>query len=147
MGLEVLVPLVMGALIQVAGKIGEGALGAVEDAAKDAASGIFNKIKTWWSGDDNASADLTKFAAEPDIYEPVIEARLIRKLTEDPRMQADLSALLENAGPHVEVFQSVAAANGITGAKVGQMLRGRIRVQQSIQNSSEVTGADITRLG
>jgi hypothetical protein len=55
MGLEVLVPLVMGALFQVAekvaGKIGEGALDTVGDAAKDTASTVFGKIKNWWSGD------------------------------------------------------------------------------------------------
>src|SRR4051812_38690432 len=104
MGLEVLVPLVMGALLQVAGKIGEGALGAVEDAARETASGVFAKIKTWWSGDPSASDDLAKFRAEPDIYQPVVEARLVRKLSDDRAMQNELAALLANAGPQVEVF-------------------------------------------
>lgn len=147
MGLELLVPLVMGALLKVAGKIGDGALGAVEDAAKRAASGIFAKITTWWSTDATASDDLAKFATEPDVYQPVVEARLVRKLADDPSMQAELATLLENAGPQVDVFQSVAAAHGITGARVSEMLRGSVRVTQDITRASDVTGVDITRLG
>lgn len=50
MGFEVLVPLVMGALFQVAekvaGKIGEGALDTVGDAAKDTASTVLGRSKT-----------------------------------------------------------------------------------------------------
>lgn len=151
MGLEVLIPLVMGALIQVAekvaGKIGEGALDAVGDAAKDTASTVFGKIKTWWSGDATASDDLQKFAAEPDVYQPVLEKRLVKKLTEDPAMQAELETLFANAGPQVEVFQSISKAHGITGAKVKQMLSGRVSVRQVINHASDVTGAEIDELG
>lgn len=151
MGLEVLIPLVMGALIQVAekvtGKISEGALDAVGDAAKDTASTVFGKIKTWWSGDATASDDLQKFAAEPDVYQPVVEKRLAKKLTEDPAMQAELETLFENAGPHVEVFQSISNAHGITGAKVKHMLSGLLNVRQVIDDASEVTAVEIDELG
>jgi hypothetical protein len=148
MGLEVLVPLLMGALLKVAGKVGEGALGAVEDAAKDAATGVFARIRSWWAGDDTASADLDRFEQEPDIYQPVVQARLVKKLQADPAMQAELAAMMEQAGPRVEVFQTIAAAHGITGARVGQMLGGQLRVQQDIKDASTyVTGADITRMG
>ncbi|WP_035930408.1 hypothetical protein [Kocuria rosea] len=147
MGLEVLVPLLMGALIQVTGRAGEGVLGAVEDATKDTASTVFGKIKAWWSGDDSASGDLEKFVSEPDIYQPVIEARLVRKLADEPAMQDELAKLLADAGPQAEVYQSISKAHGITGAKVQDMLRGRLQVQQDIENASDVTGADINRMG
>ncbi|SNY23398.1 hypothetical protein [Paractinoplanes atraurantiacus] len=148
MGLEILVPLVMGALLKVAGKVADGALSAVEDAAADGASGIFAKIKSWWSGDSSASGDLERFTAEPEIYQPVVEARLISKLADDPAMQAELAALLQSAGPGVDVFQSIATAHGVTGAKVEQMLSGRVTVRQEIKDaSSNVVGADIKRLG
>lgn len=148
MGLEVLVPLLMGALLKVAGKVGEGALGAVEDAAKGGATAVLTRIRSWWSGDESASADLTRFEQEPDIYQPVVEARLVRKLTADPAMQAELAAMMEQAGPQVEVFQTIAAAHGITGARVAEMMGGRLHVEQDIKDgSSDVTGVDITRMG
>jgi hypothetical protein len=147
MGLEVLIPLVMGALIQVAGKISDGALDAVGEAAKDTASTVFGKIKNWWSGDATASDDLQKFAAEPDIYQPVLEKRLVKKLTEDPAMQAELETLFANAGPQVDVFQSISKAHGVTGAKVKHMLSGRLNVGQVINDASDVTGVEIDELG
>lgn len=148
MGLEVLVPLIMGALLKVAGKVGEGALGAVEDAAKDAATGVFARIRSWWAGDDSASSDLARFEQEPDIYQPVVQARLVKKLTAEPQMQAELAAMMEQAGPRVEVFQTIAAAHGVTGARVADMVGGHLRVDQDITDaSSDVTGADITRMG
>jgi hypothetical protein len=147
MGLEVLVPLLMGALIQVAGRAGEGVLGAVEDTAKDTASTVFGKIKAWWSSDDSASGDLEKFVSEPDIYQPVIEKRLVRKLADEPAMQDELAKLLADAGPETEIYQSVSSAHGITGAKVQEMLRGRVQVKQDIKNASDVTGAEINRMG
>lgn len=147
MGFEVLVPLLMGALLNVVGKAGEGALSAVEDVAKDTAAGIFAKIKSWWSGDASASDDLAKFEAEPDIYQPVMQARLLKKLAAEPEMHAELAAMIAQTGPQVEVFQTVAAAHGITGAKVEEMVRGRLYVEQNVQNASDVTGVDIKRMG
>jgi hypothetical protein len=147
MGLEVLVPLLMGALWKVAGRVGNGVLSAVEDTAKDAATSVFAKVKAWWSSDESASDDLGKFVEEPDIYAPVIEARMVKKLTEDPDKQAELAALLDEIGPEVNVFQTIAEAHGITGAKIETLVRGRVTVDQRIDHASDVTGADIKRMG
>ncbi|MFI5593719.1 hypothetical protein ACIA5G_52465 [Amycolatopsis sp. NPDC051758] len=148
MGLEVLVPLVMGALLKVAGKVADGALGAVEDAAKRGAAEVFAKIKSWWSTDLSASGDLARFEAEPDMYLPVVEARMVKKLIAEPEMQASLAALVERPGPHVEVFQTIAKAHGITGVKVKEMIGGRVHVDQKVnEGASDITGADIDRLG
>lgn len=147
MGLEVLVPLLMGALLKVAGKVGEGVLGAVEDAAKDGATRVVAKIKKWWSADSSASDDLARFEAEPDVYQPVVQARLVKKLTAEPHMQDELAAMMAQVGPQVEVYQKIAAAHGVTGAKVEQMMGGRLQVDQEVQNASDITGVDIKRMG
>jgi hypothetical protein len=146
MGLEVLVPFIMGALLKVAGKVAEGTLSAVEDAASEGASGVFAKIRAWWSGDSSARDDLAKFESEPDIYMPVVEARLIKKLAAEPGMQAEFTEMMEAAGPQVDVFQRIAHANGITGAEVEEMLGGRLNVKQEIENAEDVTGVKIKRL-
>jgi hypothetical protein len=151
MGLEVLVPVVMGALLsaagKVAGKVGAGALNAVEEQAKKTANAVADRIRSWWSGDEVASADLERFEQEPDIYQPVVERRLVERLTDDPAMQRELAALLEGQAPQVEVLQTIAEANGVTGARVDEMRRGTLRVEQRIEKGENVTGADITRLG
>jgi hypothetical protein len=146
MGLEVLVPLLMGALLKIVGKAGEGVVDAVGDAAKETATGLFGKIRAWWSGDTSASDDLAKFEQEPDVYQPVVEARLIKKLTAEPHMQAELAALVEEAGPQAEVFQKIASAHGVTGAQVAELSRGRLHVVQEIENATDVTGVEIERM-
>jgi hypothetical protein len=137
----------MGALLRVVGKVGDGVLGAVEETAKDAATSLFAKVKAWFSADDAAADDLRKFEAEPDIYTPVIEARLVKKLTAEPAMQAEFAALLDDLGPQVEVFQTIAEAHGITGAKVDEIIRGRVHVDQRVDNASDVVGVEIKRMG
>jgi hypothetical protein len=146
-GIEVLVPLLMGALLKVAGKVGEGALDAVQDASKEHAAGILAKIRAWWSPDRSASEDLEKFQAEPEIYQPVVQSRLIQKLQAQPEMVAELAAAVKATGPQVEVFQTIAEAHGITGAKIQEMLGGQVRVTQNVRNASDVTGVDIGHLG
>jgi len=149
MGIEVLVPLVIGALLKVLDRAADGALNSVEDAGKKAAGSVFDKIRSWWSNDPKASDDLARFESEPEVYQPVVEARLIGKLKAEPEMQTELSDLLnaDALKPHVEVFQKVAEAHGITGAKVEEMLAGSVRVRQEIERASNVTGAEIKQLG
>lgn len=147
MGLEVLVPLLVGALLKVVGKVGDGALSAVEETAKERANKVFDKIKAWWSSDKSASEDLDKFEKEPDVYLPVIEARLVRKLTAEPDKRAEFATILASMGPQVDVFQSIAEAHGITGARVEEFVQGRVHVDQRIDRAAEVTGVDIKRMG
>jgi hypothetical protein len=146
-GLEVLVPFVMGALLKVIDRVAEGALGAVEGATKDGAAAVFGKLKAWWSADRSAAEDLEKFAAEPDIYQPVVEARLVKKLEAEPDMQAEFATMMEQAGPQVEVFQKLAEAKGITGARVAKMVSGRLNVKQEIEHGKNIVGVDIDQLG
>lgn len=147
MGLEVLVPILMGALLKVAGKVGEGALEAVEEATQKGAAGLFAKIKNWWSSDDRASEDLERFIVEPDVYTPVVESRLASKLSADPQMQRELATLVEGMGPEVNVLQDIAEAEGITGARIRELLRGTVNVEQRIKSGKDVVGVDIDRLG
>jgi hypothetical protein len=141
----------MGALLEVAGnaagKVGAAALTAAEEQAKNAANAVVDRHSSWWSDDDVASADLYRFEQEPDVYKQVVEGRLVKEPAGDPDMQRELTALLEETGPTVEVLQSIAVANGVTGARVEEMLRGTLRVEQHVGAGPGCTGADIRQLG
>lgn len=147
MGLEVLVPILMGALLKVAVKAGEGVLGAVEQTTTDVASGVFSKLKTWWSSDPSANEELSKFEQEPEIYAPVIEARLAKKLADNPDKRTEFTTALQGADPQVEVFQDIAWAHGITGARIEKLLGGQVRVDQKIEEASDAIGVDIKTMG
>jgi hypothetical protein len=147
MGLEVLVPVLVGALLRVVGKVGDGVLSAVEEQSKQAANGVVAKLRAWWSRDKVASDELERFQAEPDMYRPIIEARLVKKLTAEPDMQCEFETLVTGMGPQVEVFQKIARANGVTGARIEELVRGQVHVQQQMDTAENVVGADIKRLG
>jgi hypothetical protein len=147
MGLEILVPVLVGALLRVAGKVGDGVLSTIEEQSKQAANGVVAKLRAWWSRDKLASDELTRFQDEPDMYRPVIEARLVKKLTAEPDMQREFEALVTGMGPQVEVFQKIAQANGVTGARIEELVRGHVRVEQQMDTAENVTGAEIKRLG
>jgi hypothetical protein len=146
-GLELLIPILMGALLRAAGRAGDGVLDAVQDQARETATGVFARIRSWWSSDPAASRDLESFQSEPEIYSPVIEARLVRKLTEDLPIRAELEHMITGLGPQVEVFQRIATAHGITGAKIDEMTSGNVHVRQDISDANDVTGVDIRKLG
>ena len=147
MGLELLVPVLVGALLRVVGKVGDGVLSTVEEQSKQAADGVVAKLRAWWSRDKVASDDLTRFQDEPDMYRPVIEARLVKKLTAEPGMQREFEALVAGMGPQVEVFQKIAKANGVTGARIEELVRGHVHVGQEIDEAENVTGVEINRMG
>lgn len=147
MGLEVLVPVLVGALLRVAGKVGDGVLSTIEEQSKQAANGVVAKLRAWWSRDKVASDELTRFQDEPDMYKPIIEARLVKKLTAEPDMQREFEALVTRLGPQVEVFQKIAQANGVTGARIEELVRGHVHVVQEMDKAENVTGAEIKRLG
>ena len=147
MGLEVLVPVLVGALLRVAGKVGDGVLSTIEEQSKQAADGVVAKLRAWWSRDKVASDELTRFQDEPDMYKPIIEARLVKKLTAEPDMQREFEALVTGMGPQVEVFQKIAQANGVTGARIEELVRGHVHVVQEMDKAENVTGAEIKRLG
>jgi hypothetical protein len=147
MGLEVLVPVLVGALLRVAGKVGDGVLSTIEEQSKQAANGVVAKLRAWWSRDKVASDELARFQDEPDMYKPIIEARLVKKLTAEPDMQREFEALVTRLGPQVEVFQKIAQANGVTGARIEELVRGHVHVVQEMDKAENVTGAEIKRLG
>ncbi|MBO0906688.1 hypothetical protein [Arthrobacter sunyaminii] len=147
MVLEILVPILMGALLKGADKFSEGVLSAVEETAEKGAASVFARLKAWWSSDKSAAEDLGKFEEEPDIYAPVIEARLVKKLTAEPQRQAEFAAIFETMGSQIEVFQTIARAHGITGAKVEELLRGSVNVHQRIDDASDVVGVDVKKMG
>ena len=147
MGIEILVPVLVGALLRVAGKVADGVLSTVEEQSKQAANGVVAKLRAWWSRDKVASDELKRFQAEPDMYRPVIEARLVKKLTAEPEMLREFEAVITGMGPQVEVFQKIAKANGVTGARIEELIRGDVHIEQQMDTAENVTGAEIKRLG
>ena len=71
----------------------------------------------------------------------------MKKLTAEPGMQREFEALVTGMGPQVEVFQKIAQANGVTGARIEELVRGHVHVGQEIDEAQNVTGVEINRMG
>ncbi len=129
MGMEVVVSVVVGALLRLAQKVGDGALKGVEEQAQATANGIVSKLRSWWADDEISSSELDRFDKEPDLYRPIIEARLVQRFLAEPNKRREFEAMTSAAGPYVEVLQNIAEANGVTGARIEDLVRGTVHVE------------------
>ena len=50
-------------------------------------------------------------------------------------------------GPSVEVVQKMEVARGVTGADIGTLVAGRVRVQQEIRDAQNVSGFKADKVG
>lgn len=120
----------------------------VGDAAYEKAAALLSTLKKRWSGDPVASADLTRFEEEPDeVYQVVLKKTLQKRLTEDKGLVAELSRLLQEMGPTLEIIQQMEEGKDITGLKAKEIRSGRYRIAQDITKGEGITGAEIDRIG
>ena len=142
-----LVPVLVGALLRVVGRSVTACWAPSRSSRNKPPTASSPSCGAWWSRDKVASDELERFQDEPDMYRPVVEARLVKKLTAEPDMQREFEALITGMGPQVEVFQKIAQANGVTGARIEELVRGHVHVEQQMDTAENVTGAEIKRLG
>jgi hypothetical protein len=119
----------------------------VGDAATNKAKAIWTRLKERWSSDENATRELDSFATEPQVYGPVIRTRLETKLNYDRVLRDELSRLVADIGPDIEVFQEIAKAKGVVGLEADEVASGTTRVHQRMTEADDVTGAKVRRIG
>jgi hypothetical protein len=108
---------------------------------------LFGALTARWSKDPTAAGDLERFADDPRLYAPVIQARLEQLLSSDPEFRAELAQLIDDIGPQLTVVQRMAEARGVTGLEADEFRRGRVSVEQVIEKATDVTGAKFKTIG
>ncbi|MGZ3626950.1 MAG: hypothetical protein ACXVDN_04665 [Ktedonobacteraceae bacterium] len=137
--ISVLVPFVSKAADEFASKVG--------DAAFDKASAILGAIKKKWAGDPVASADLTRFEQNPQVFQTVLQDTLQKKLSDDKELADLLSQLLHDMGPSLEVVQKMDVGKNVIGFEGHDMKSGSASVTQEIKQADGVTGIKLNDLG
>jgi hypothetical protein len=61
-------------------------------------------------------------------------------LAKDESFANELHALVGSLGPSVGVIQRMEVAHGVTGADLGTLVSGQVRVQQDIRDAQNITG-------
>jgi hypothetical protein len=137
--ISVLAPFVSNAANEFASKVG--------DAAFDKASAILAAIKKRWAGDPVASADLSRFEQNPQVFQPVLQDTLQKKLSEDKELADLLSQLLQEMGPSLEVVQKMDVGKNVVGLEGHDMKSGSASVTQEIKQADGVVGIKLNDIG
>lgn len=91
---------------------GKKAAEVVGEAFADQTGKLLGRIRSWFSGDDEAASTLAKFEEKPARYASSVEDILREKIEGDPARQAELLQLIEAMGPRIEVFIKVRTLAG-----------------------------------
>lgn len=129
--------------------LAKGAQEFAKEAGKDAyaqVKALVERLALWWKGDAVAGALVSAFPAKPVNSAKMLGMSLTTALNGDASFAADVSRLVSASGPYVEVVQRIKVAEGVTGAEIGEMLRGTLRVVQEMETAKGVTGTKIGTL-
>ena len=119
-------------------------------AAKDVyekSKAVFEALKKRWTGDKEATETLVLFKEKPDRYKAAIEDLLREKLKQDKEFNEYMHKMLNDFEPELEIFQRLKTAENVTGLESEELIKGKVKVSQEIENAKNVTGTKIKRIG
>jgi hypothetical protein len=115
-----------------------------EGLAKQAGN-LLGRIRSWFSGDDEAASTLAKFEEKPARYSASVEDILREKIEADPAKLAELQQLVETMGPRLEVFIKVKTLAGeVLGLDLVKWEKGVARAiaeVDTVEKGAKLTGA------
>jgi 3-methyladenine DNA glycosylase/8-oxoguanine DNA glycosylase len=120
---------------------------SVGSAGFDVAKALMERLQKWWSKEPVAEAAAKALPSDPERYAKILGEELEHGVSKDESLSADLQKLVDAAGPYVEVIQKMDVAVGLTGADIGSLVSGHVRVQQDVRNAQNVTGFKATKVG
>jgi len=116
-------------------------------SAFDAAKAVIDRLRKWWSKEPVAEAAAKALPSDPERYAKILGEELERGVANDSSLAAELQQLVDAAGPYVDVIQKMDVATGVTGADIGSLVSGHVRIQQEIKNAQNVTGFKANKVG
>jgi len=137
--MNVLLPYVSKGAEEFASKVGE--------AAYEKTKALLSTLKEKWKGDKEASETLTRFEEKPERYQTVLTDILQEKLSQDKELASQVSRLLQEMGPALQVLQKMEEGKGVTGLKAKEVHHGTANVSQEIKKGENVTGAELDTIG
>jgi hypothetical protein len=116
-------------------------------AAFDGAKALVARLTKWWSQEPVAEAAAKSFKSDPERYGKVLAGELAQDLEKNPALADELRQLVKGMGSSVEVIQKIEVADGVTGADIGSLVEGHVRVEQEIKQAKNVTGFKANKVG
>lgn len=116
-------------------------------AAFEGAKALLERLSQWWKDDPIANAAATSMESDPEHFGKMLGAQLEHQLAKDQSFVNELRALVDNLGPSVDVIQRMQVARDVTGADIGTLVRGHVRVEQDMGDAQRVTGFRSDKVG
>jgi hypothetical protein len=117
------------------------------DAAKvtvNKVKGLFDRIKSKFTGDDEAVDALRRFEEKPDRYSSTLKDILKEKLEQDKDFAMELDNLVKEI--NLDIVIKMDEGKEVTGLRAKQMRSGRANVNMEIKKGEKITGADIEKM-
>lgn len=138
---------VMAILMPYAAKTAKEFIGMAGEVGYERARALFARLKAKWTGDTGSTVILENFDKQPEQFKPAMQAVLQQKLSEDHELQEELSQMIEEMGPILEIIQRMDEGQNVTGLEADEVASGRVSITQEVKKGKDVTGAKLGRIG
>ena len=105
------------------------------------------RLHKWWTKEPVAEAAAKALPSDPERYARLLGEELEHSVSKDEAFAAELQKLVDAAGPYVDVIQKMDVGTCVTGADIGTLVSGHVRLQQEIRSAQNVTGFKATKVG
>jgi hypothetical protein len=134
-----LVPYALDKTADLAAKLGKSAV--------DKIGGWLDRLRERWAGDDDAGAVLADFERDPEANEERLLDVLADRMRVDSSLQEVAEELAAEVGPTVVVTMRGGRVAIQNGPKFGDVLRGRVSVDISLQEGDLQDGGTFGDIG
>ncbi len=147
-------PIIVAAAARVVGFFKPLVLQGAEEFAKkvgvavvDKVSGLLKALRQRWAGDVEASKALDRFEREPDAGQQPLEQTLAARLETDGELAVLVQDAIRNIGPTVVITMEAGEVRVQKGPRIGDIRRGRVTIDQTLEKGDWQEGPDIGDVG
>jgi hypothetical protein len=136
-------------LVPYAKKAAESFAGEVGKAVFEKTTALWDWIKSRFTKGEPSSDVFQRFEKAPEKYQPYLEDLLTEQLATDSAFSSELDRRIREIkamAPTLKVVQEMEKAEKVTGARIKELTRGNVEVNQKIKDAKDVTGADIEKM-
>ncbi|MCQ0987163.1 hypothetical protein [Jiella marina] len=124
-------------------KVGESAGEEVGKKTLAVGEKLLELLYRRWQGKPEAEDRLANLATGEESAKADLQSALAVEMATDAKFAELVKAILENDdAPELNIDQDIVDGEELTGARIREVLRGRINVRQKAENVKTVTGID-----
>jgi len=108
---------------------------------------LWNRITGQFHGDKEITKELSDFRKNPGRNASILADDLHQEMKKNENFASDLTMILNDLGPSINIIQEFDEAKTIVGARIAKFQNGSLYVEQRAKIVEEALGAHIKELG